>query len=118
MTACKLANHEIVSRRLIRVQRLGKLCVSMSEVVDPYGRIDKDHDERERRRRGTRNCGSVPANRASRRALSLWMSASSASRNSALRSLTPLNVWACCSKASSRFTVVRILIAPTGVHQL
>jgi hypothetical protein len=92
MAARKLADHKIMSRYLVGVQRLGKGYVSAPEVIHPYGRINKNHNAGERRRRGARNCGSVPANRAKRRALSLWMSASRASRKRALRSLTPLNV--------------------------
>ena len=43
MAARKLADHEIMSRDLIGVQRLGNAYVSAPEVIHPYRRVNEYH---------------------------------------------------------------------------
>ena len=61
-----------------------------------------------RRRGGNLSCFSDPLRRASRRAVSLEMSASRPSRTKEVFSCTPVNLAAFCNRWSSMFNVVRI----------
>jgi len=55
MSACELADHEIMGRGPVSVQYRDKRCVSAPEVIHPYRGIDENHPAGERRRRGVRN---------------------------------------------------------------
>jgi hypothetical protein len=84
-------------------------------VVDPDGRVDKDHAgfrRARRRRRGTgRTALSEPPNAARRLALSRATSASRPALTTAVFSRRPLSCVARPSRASSIFRVVRICIS-------
>src|SRR5450432_3329797 len=82
---------------------------SLTEVVDPDGRVDEDHAPAADRLRGTGKIrGCVPPSRASRRALSLSIRALRPSRSTVERSCVPVSLTAFASSSSSNVTVVRI----------
>jgi len=109
--AGQLANDEWVAENLSCAQQLREPNVPRTEVGDPDRRIDEGHALfLERRRRMGKSPFSVPPNVASRRALSLAMSASRPIRTSAVFSSTPASVAALRSRVSSMFNVVLICI--------
>ena len=82
--------------------------IAPPEVINPNRRIDQNHAAA-RRRAGALSAGCVPPNRASRCALSRWISASRPSCIRRLRSVTPVMRAACESKSSSILIVVRLM---------
>src|SRR5437016_5171925 len=82
-------------------------------MIDPDRCIDQDHLNR--RRGGALRLGWVPPIRASRRALSRWIKAFSASLISADFSRTPVNSCALAITSSSSATVVRIVVPPPEI---
>ncbi|CAI10273.1 hypothetical protein p1B32 (plasmid) [Aromatoleum aromaticum EbN1] len=85
-----------------------------TQVVDPDRGVHQDHSSCSGRRRGMSvSCGSEPPSRASRRALSRWMSARKASFTKADFSVMPVSAWALAKSSSSSASVVRIPYLPT-----
>jgi hypothetical protein len=65
VAACNFANYEWVSTDLLCIQQSCKACARLTEVINPYRRIHKNHFGD--LRRGTRfACGSVPPSAARR----------------------------------------------------
>jgi hypothetical protein len=80
-----------------------------SDVIAPNSAVPLPRvGARPRNLTGASASGSLPASRASRRALSRSISARSASRTSAVRSCVPVSRWASRIRSSSRLMVVRI----------
>ena len=78
-----LADHERVRKYLAVLKQTNKGRIGCPQMVDLYRRVDNDQRGCDRLRGTARNRGSLPPNRANRRALSRSMSALSASRTSA-----------------------------------
>jgi hypothetical protein len=103
----QLANDEWMGKHFSCAQQLRQASVPRTEVGNPDRRIDEGHAPfLDRRRRMGESPVSVPPNVASRRALSLAMSASRPMRTRAVFSSTPASVAAFRSKVSSMFSVV------------
>jgi hypothetical protein len=91
-------------------ERFDKARLTFAQVIYPDRGVC-DNDAAFGRRRGTRRSrGSLPPKRASRRALSRAIKASSPACMSAVRSLTPVTRCACASNSSSMLMVVRIRV--------
>ncbi len=114
----ELALHERMDEDVELFQMRGQTRAAGAEVLYPDGGVDEDAQGRVRRevpgrgrrRRGARARGSVPPSAASRRALSRTISDSSPARTTAAFSVSPVARLARSIKASSRISVVRILI--------
>jgi len=120
IAARKLAKNERMHQHQSIVQRVEKMRLAATEVVDPHRRVDQDHDLW--RRRGIAlSCVSLPPSLAKRLALSRSISALNPAWIRAVRSFMPEISWAAFSKSSSRLIVVRILISTDDasmIHQM
>ena len=106
IAAGKLADHMRVAEDSSALEEIGELLVASSEVIDPYRCVD-EHSHAVARLLGVlARFGSVPARRASRRALSIAINASSPWRTSAVFSVIPLRARAFLTRSSSRLMVV------------
>jgi len=111
-TAGKLADNERMGQDGAVLEKVPKPAVVPAKVINPYGRIHKDHAARRPLRRGTAlRLFSVPPRAARRLALSRAIKASSPIRTSDVFSATPVNLAALRSRESSMFSVVFIWVS-------
>jgi hypothetical protein len=115
--ASDLSNYERVYYHAAATKVRCKFGYACAKVVDPYGRIDQNHEGVAARLLGTGlSRGWVPPSFASRRALSRSISAFNPLWSTAERSRTPVSLIAFASSSSSSVTVVR-MVPPGNVNR-
>jgi hypothetical protein len=109
IATCKLPDNKRVEKHFLLLKQIGEAATFLSEVINPYRGVDKDHYTA--LRRGTRFApGSLPQRAAKRRALWREMSASSPIRTKVVFSRTPVSRDASARIVSSILSVVFIHI--------
>ncbi len=108
VSAGQFANDEFVPEDDSFIQNVGKVIVTLAEVIDPDGGVDKNHAAEDRLLVAFFSFFSVPPSAASLFALSRAMSASSPRRTNAVFSETPVSLSASSRRSSSMFSVVLI----------
>jgi hypothetical protein len=115
MAKCQLSDNEGVQQDMAGFKQFRDRLIACPQMIHPDRCIEQDQAGSGRRREAIASSGSVPPNRASRRALSRSISALSASRTTAVFSVRPVNACALARRLSSRARVVR-MIGFSNIH--